>query len=248
MILFLIPAESTSSALVYPLARPFPLTAPLDGAGECGYNDLMARTRGTRGSAKRRERPLGTAIYLGLTATIGVGLVILLAQLLLPGSFMREYFELLRHSASATLPLSPLYQQLSEEVAREEALFATPFSLLCGGLVLGRFAPRYAARRRVLVAGALMAFGILAVSLTFLWVDTVYTTDLLNKHEGGTISHATAPLTYLLPQALWGLAWIAACVLGAWLGLWWRDRRVLRGSGKGVPPPTRPASREVAHR
>lgn len=179
---------------------------------------------------------------------MGVGLIILLVQILLPGSFLREYYELLRHSASATLPLSPLYQQLSEEVAREEALFATPFSLLCGGLVLGRLAPRYAARRRVLVCGGLMAFGILAVSLTFLWVDTVYTTDLLNKHEGGTISHATAPLAYLLPQALWGLAWIAACILGAWLGLWWRDRRVLPDSDKGVPPLPRSASREVVHR
>lgn len=179
---------------------------------------------------------------------MGVGLVILLVQLLLPGSFLREYYELLRHSPSATLPLSPLYQHLSEQAAREEALFATPFSLLCGGLVLGRFAPRYAPRRYVLVAAGLMAFGILAVSLTFLWVDNLYTTNLLNTHEGGAISHQTAPPAYLLTQALWGLAWIAACVLGAWLGLRGRDRHVPRDTDRGVPPPTRPAPREVAHR
>lgn len=212
----------------------------------------MARTRGkerrARGRAKRRERPLGTAISLGLAATVGVGLVILLVQLLLPHSFMRQYYELLRHSPSATLPLSPLYQQLSEDAAREEALFATPFSLLCGGLALGRLAPRYAPRRRVLVAAGLMAFGILAVSVSFLWVDNLTTTALLNKHEGGTISHPTAPLGYLLRQALWGLGWIAACVLGAWLGLRWRDRRSPQDRSKGVPPPARPAPREVAHR
>jgi len=210
----------------------------------------MARTRAAQGKAKRRERPLGAAIGWGLAATMGVGLVILLVQLLLPGSFMREYYELLRHSASATLPLSPLYQQLSEEVAREEALFATPFSLLCGGLILGRLAPRYAPRRRVLVSAGLMAFGILVVSVSFLWVDNLTTTDLLNKHEGGTISHPTAPIGYLLRQALWGLGWIAACILGTWLGLRWRDRRVPQDIDRGVPPPTRPApqEREAAHR
>lgn len=174
---------------------------------------------------------------------MGAGLIILLAQLLLPGSFMRQYYELLLHSPSATLPFSALYQQLSEKAAQEEALFATPFSLLCGGLTLGRCAPRYAPLRRILVSGALMAFGILAVSLTFLWGDNLYTTKLLNTHEGGYISQQTAPLAYMLRQMLWGLAWIAACVLGTWLGLRLRDRGIPRNDAKGVSSP-----REVAHR
>ena len=182
----------------------------------------------TRARARRRERPLGAAVALGLAVTLGVGLVILVAQLLSPGSFLRQYSELLRHAPSASLPLSPLYQQLSERVAREEALFATPLSLLCGGLTLGLLAPRYAPKRRVLIAAGLMAFGILAVSLAFLWVDNIATTNVLNSHEGGNVTHPTAPPAYLLLQALWGLAWIGACVLGAWLGLRGRDRRVSR--------------------
>ena len=219
-------------------------TTLLDARPEPCYNNPMAstaRTRGTQGKAKRRERPLGAAIWLGLVTTIGVGLFILVVQLLIPGSFMREYYELLRHSPSATLPYSPLYQQLSEEAAREEALFATPFSLLCGGLILGWRAPRYAARRRILVSGGLMAFVILAVSLSFLWVDNIHTTNTLNANEGGLISHQTAPFSYLLRQALWGMGWIAACVLGCWLGLRLRDRRVPQDGLKGVP-------RQVAHR
>jgi len=209
-----------------------------------------ARTPKTRARARRRERPLGAAIALGLVVTMGAGLVILVAQLLSPGSFLREYFELLRHSPSASLPLSPLYQQLSERVAREEALFATPFSLLCGGLTLGLLAPRYAPRRRVLSAAGLMAFGILAVSLSFLWVDNIATTNLLNGHEGGDVTHPTAPLAYLLSQALWGLAWIGACVLGAWLGLVGRDRRVPRTGSKGAGDGSaaRPAPRAAARR
>lgn len=189
-----------------------------------------ARTPKTRArvKARRRERPLGAAIALGLVVTLGVGLVILVAQLLSPGSFLRQYYDLLLHSPSASLPLSPLYQQLSERVAREEALFATPFSLLCGGLTLGLLAPRYAPPKRVLGAAALMAFGLLAVLLTFLWVDSIATTRLLNSHEGGDVAHPTAPFAYLLSQALSCLAWIGACVLGAWLGLRGRDRRAAR--------------------
>lgn len=205
----------------------------------------MARTRGR---AKRRERPLGAAIGSGLAVTLGVALAILIVQLLLPHSFMRQYYDLLRHSPSATLPFSALYQQLSEETAWEEALFATPFSLLCGGLVLGRCAPRYSPRRRVLISGGVMAFGILVVSLTFLWVDNIYTTNLLNSHEGGYISHSTAPLAYVLRQGLLDLGWIIACVFGTWLGLRWRDHRQPKNHSEGAPPPTRPARREIAHR
>ena len=201
-----------------------------------------ARTRGARAKAKRRERPLGAAVCAGLAVTLGVVLVILVVQLLIPDSFLRQYYELLRHSPSATLPFDSLYQQLSEKAAREEALFATPFSLLCGGLTVGLLAPRYAPRRRVLVAAGLMAAGILAVSLSFLWVDNINTSNLLNTHEGGYVSHPTAPLAYLLRQALWGLGWIAACVLGAWLGLRGRDRRTPQDAGESVPP----APREVA--
>lgn len=203
------------------------------------------RTRGTRAKAKRRETPLGAAICAGLAVTLGVVLVILVVQLLTPNSFMRQYYELLRHSPSATLPFSALYQQLSEQAAREEALFATPFSLLCGGLTVGLLAPRYAPRRRVLVAAGLMALGILAVSLSFLWVDSITTTNTINAHEGGHISHPTAPVGYLLRQILWGLGWIAACVLGAWLGLRGRGRGIPQDGGKDVSPA---APREVVRR
>ena len=204
-----------------------------------------ARTRGTRAKAKRRERPLGAAICAGLAVTLGVVLVILVVQLLIPDSFMRQYYELLRHSPSATLPFNPLYQQLSEQTAREEALFATPFSLLCGGLTVGLLAPRYSPKQRVLVAAGLMALGILAVSLSFLWVDSISTTNIINAHEGGHISHPTAPLGYLLRQVLWGLGWIAACILGAWLGLRGRGRGIPPGGGKDVLPTT---SREAVRR
>lgn len=207
-----------------------------------------ARVRRARARAKRRERPLGAAISAGLAVTVGVGLVILIVQLLIPGSFLRDYFLLLQHSQSATLPLSPLAQQLAEEAAREEALFATPFMLLCGGLTLGRLAPRYAPRRRVLGAGGLMAFGIIAVCVAFLWIVNLVIRGILNAHEGGFISHPTAPVGYLVRQGLWGLGWIAVGTFGTWLGLWWRDRRVPQDDAKGVPPPTRPAPREVAHR
>ena len=84
----------------------------------------------------------------------------------------------------------------------------------------------------VLISACLMAFGILAASLAFLWVDNIATMRILDSHEGGEVTHPTAPFAYLLLQALWGLAWIGACVLGAWLGLCGRDRRVSREAAR----------------
>jgi hypothetical protein len=204
----------------------------------------MARTRV---KAKRRQRPLGAAIGAGLAVTMGVGMLILIVELLIPDSAVSNLFRL-SHLPSATLAASPLFQQWKEAVNRQESLFDTPLSLLCGGLTLGWFAPRYATRRRVLVSAASMAFGILAVLLTFTWADNLYLTGTLNAHEGAWITRAIAPLGYVVRQAAWDLIWIAACVLGAWLGLQARDRRQSKDQGKGVPPPTRPAPREVAHR
>lgn len=214
-------------ALLYHAACGF----PLDAAGESGYNERMARTIArTRGKAKKRERPLGSAIGLGLAVTFGVAVVIFLVQFLMPGSMLHNYFNLLLHAQSATLPFSPLYQQWAASLQREEALFATPFSLLCGGLTLGWLSPGYASRRRVLLAAASMALGILVVSLAFIWSDALFATNTLATHEGGHVARLIAPLDYVVRQSVWGLIWIAVCVLGAWLGLRLRARQSSHGN------------------
>ena len=178
----------------------------------------------TRAKAKRRERPLGAAVGLGVLTAFGVGLLILIVELLIPNSTLHNFYLLAHHNASATLPLDPLYQEWADKIQEEDALLVTPLSLLCGGLVMGRLSPSYVPRRRLLIAGGLLGLGVLAVSLGFLWPTAILQQNTLNAHEGGQIVHLTAPVGLIVRQALFGAAWTALCVLGTRLGLHWRDR------------------------
>lgn len=192
----------------------------------------MARTNEkTHRKAKLRERPLGVAVGVALAAIFAVGLVLLVAQLLWPGSTVRNFFLMSLHASSATLPLDPLYQQYKESINWQEALFDSPLAFGCGGLVLGLLAPRYAARRRVLLTSALMALGLLVLLLGFTWADALHNTNALAANEGGKVARLGAPLDYVLRQTLCCLGWTAICVGGTWLGLRTRDRR-----GTAAPP------------
>jgi hypothetical protein len=183
-------------------------------------------TARARGRAKNRERPLGVAVGLALAATLAVGLVLLVAQLLWPGSVVRNFFLMSLHASSATLPLDPLYQQYKEALNRQEALLDSPLAFGCGGLVLGLLAPRYAACGRVLITSALMALGLLVVLLGFTWIDALHNTNALADNEGGRVARLGAPLDYVLRQTAWGLGWTAVCMGGAWVGMRARDRRM----------------------
>ena len=200
----------------------------LDGVPGSGYNGDMARTlgmAGTRGRAKKRERPLGTAVGWGIAATLGAAIAMAAVQFLYPHSVLHDFYSLVHYNASATLPLDPLYQDWATTI-QEDDVVETAVALLCGGFALGRLAPSYAPRRRVLVAGALMALGILIVSLGFVWTSAVINQNTLNAHEGGKQVALGAPLSLVFRQALVCFVQTAFCVLGAWLGLRLRDRRL----------------------
>jgi hypothetical protein len=186
----------------------------------------MARTLDTariRGKAKKREKPLGVAVALGAAATLGVAILIVGVQLLIPHTVVSNFYKLVHYNSSATLPLDPLYQDWYETLS-EEGAFGDAFLLLCGGLVVGWFAPSYETRRRVLVAGASLGAGLLLVSLAFLWIGGVYEQNTLNAHEGGQQVGITASPSLILFQTVLVLVCTAFCVLGAWLGFRLRSR------------------------
>lgn len=175
--------------------------------------------------AKRRERPLGVAVGWGLLAYLGAGLVILLILTHLPGSVITHLFQLCLYAASPSLRNDPLYQQYSERLAEMDTLFGTPLSLLCAGLTLGRLAPRYATRRRVLLAGTAMAVGVVAVPLLLTWLAAVLQQDAINRQTGGYVFPVTAPADLIVRQLALFLVWGAIGAGGAWLGLRLRDRK-----------------------
>lgn len=174
--------------------------------------------------SKKREQPLGFAIALGLTAALAAGMVIALASVLIPGTAAHQFYSLVQNIHSATLPLDPLYQGWVEKMNEEEVFFATPLSLLCGGFSLGWLAPSYVERRRVLLSGGLMGFGVIAVSVAFVWVFGILNQNTLNRTEGGQQVNITAPPELIIKQAIVAVLWTAICVLGTWIGLRLRER------------------------
>ena len=178
-----------------------------------------------RGRAKKRELPLGAAIASGLGATLAVGIAIALALVLIPGTAAHQFFSLVSGIHSATLPLDPLYQEWSEKISEEETLFATPISMLCGGLALGWLAPSYASRRSVLLSGGLLGFGVVAASIGFVWAFGIINQNTLNHQQGGQQVVITAPPELIVKEAVAALLWTAICIFGTWLGLRLRARQ-----------------------
>lgn len=181
--------------------------------------------RSAQRRARKRERPLGTAIAWGVAAMMGVTAASFIILMLVPNSALHNFFVLASQANSATLPLSDLYQQWRESIEREEALIVTPLSMLCGGLTLGLLAPRYAPRRRVLLSGAAMAAILLGVVLAFTWTAALIESGITNRNEGGLIAKKTAPPELIARQAAWDIGFICICALGTGLGLKLRDRR-----------------------
>ncbi len=161
----------------------------------------------------------------GLAATLAVATLIVAVQFLFPHSALREFYMLVHYNPSATLPISPLYQQLYEEVSEEDVLFGSTLSLFCGGFAVGWLAPSYVSRRRVLLAGAGLGLGFPLACLAFEWIGGIIEQNTMNTHEGGQQVEIAAPASLILTQAIVVLAWAALCVGGTALGHALRTRR-----------------------
>ena len=188
--------------------------------------DRKAGRKTAQGKARRgkkREQPLGIAIVLGLAATLAAGIVIAVVSVLLPGTPAHQFYSLAQHIHSATLPLDPLYQEWFEKMSEEDTLFGTPVSLLCGGFALGRLAPSYADRLRVLISGGLMGFGVIAAAVAFEWVSGTLSQSTLNHMEGGQQVNITLPSELIAKLIVVAIFWTAICVFGTWLGLLLRE-------------------------
>jgi len=173
---------------------------------------------------KKRERTLGQAIGLGLAVTLGVACVLYVILWMIPASNLANFYALSAHASSPTIRVSALFQQWATTIQWEEKLIVSPISLLCGGLILGRFAPRYATTKRVLLSSAKMAFALISFAVIFDWTDAFVQDWLIDRRIGGFNNPLTAPPDVILGQIGWVLVWITVCILGTWGGLRWRDR------------------------
>lgn len=102
---------------------------------------------------------------------------------------------------------------------------------MCGGLTLGRLAPRYATTRRVLLTSTKVAFALVFAVVLFDWVYALIQDRLIDRRIGGFYNPITAPPDVILRQIVWAAVWIACWILGTWLGLRWRDRKPTSETG-----------------
>jgi len=185
--------------------------------------EAATRSKAKNREKKKREKPLGVAVALGLAATLTVAILIVVVQLLVPHTFVSNFYKLVHYNSSATLSLNPLYQGWSEQIS-EEDIPGTGFSLLCGGLVIGWLAPSYETRRRVLLAGVGLGFGLPLVCQAFQWSVGILEQNTLNAHEGGQQVGIAAPPSLILIQTACILVWGAFCALGTGIGFLLRRR------------------------
>ena len=167
---------------------------------------------------KKRERTLGQAIGLSLAVTLGVALLIFMVLMSLPGSALHQLYLLIRFNSTATLRSDILFKDWMEKVDVQEAVFVTPFSLLCGGLALGWLSPSYAARRRVLIWAAAIPVGLVTLFLALLWPTAILQQNAMNANAGGSQNYVTAPFEVVRNQIFWGIIWTLVSILGAWGG------------------------------
>lgn len=165
----------------------------------------------------RPERSLLAAACLSALVFLGMALLIGLIELALPTSALHNFYELAFVNGQVN-PQSPIYQDTLDQVKRTDLLFATPFSLFCGGLSFPFLAPRSAARPRVLRASALVAAAITIGYLLLFWGSVL---DAMH----GRLQPGMLDAQTVLTQTAFGLAGIAAFVLGVFLGLLGRSAR-----------------------
>ncbi len=194
--------------------------------------------RTPRAGRKRRfgrpERSLATAGWLGALTVVAVAVVILLVELMIPNSTVRNFCEMVFINQQVS-PQSDIYQTYIAEVDRQDDLFVFPTSLFIGGLIMGRLAPGRASRRRALGAAALVALAVILACLSMVWVPTL-------KASQGRLPEGFDRV-YALTLVACVASWTATFVIGAFCGLLWRSAR--RRSDAGGPPPT-PAEASAA--
>lgn len=163
----------------------------------------------------RPERSFFAAACLSALVFLGVALLIGLIELALPTSALHNYYELVFVNGVVSSQ-SPIYQEMLAGVKRTDLLFVTPFSLFCGGLAFPFLAPRSATRPRVLRASVLVVAAITVGYLLLFWGSVL---DFMH----GRLQPGMVDAQTVLTQTAFGLAGIAAFVLGVFLGL--RRRR-----------------------
>lgn len=179
-----------------------------------------------RRRARRRELTLGQAAARGAAVTIATAVAAFVALILTPNSALRQFWDL----ASNSVPVSsgsPLRAQIMDAIQREDALLVFPLALLCGGLTVGRLAPRARRMRTVMKAGVGMGALIVLSVVGLEWGGKI-------AAQGGHLLPGQADRQLVLTLLGCALGWTLCSALGTRLGLFWREA----AAPKNTTPPS----------
>ena len=117
-------------------------------------------------------------------------------------------------------------------MGREDALFVMPLSLLCGGVALGRLAPRTVSRKNLL----LVPVGITLICNLIRW--GIIVAGMIIAGKGGHQIAGIVDWQIVRNQTLATVGWILAFVIGTGFGTLWRDARRKREASANSPRPS----------
>ncbi|BDI28182.1 hypothetical protein CCAX7_002330 [Capsulimonas corticalis] len=171
---------------------------------------------------------MALAITLGALSALCVSLIYFIVEYLNPTSPLRTFFDLVSYNYTSTLPSTSLYQQLSNDINRQMALFADPAAYLVGGIVMGETVSRRYSQRQVFLAGGGMAFALNLVALSIPWGMR-----LVSQH--GHLQPGQIDPKLEAMQGLLTLFWIGMCLVGIEIGLRWRNAKLSGADAKTAP-------------
>jgi hypothetical protein len=194
-----------------------------------------ARQRRRARQQRARERSAVIAAGLSVAAILIVGLGYFFIEANIPGTAVRNFLLLVITNGQVS-PRSELYRALFAHIEMEDALIASPLSLLCGGLVLGRLIPSRFTRARLMRIATVVSVGVILAFMFFVW-------GLIIAGQHGHLRPGEVDTHKAWVQTACAFGWIAAYLVGAWCGVAWRDRREragaasLSGQSPSITPP-----------
>lgn len=175
-----------------------------------------ARTRRRERLQRHRERSPGLAVFLSVLTAICVCLLIFIIEINTPTNPLRNLFRLMAYGQITVS--NPLYQHLLAQVERQDLLFATPFSLFCAGIVLGRLTPRRIANARLIRIAAMVGGGVILACIVFRW-------GLILIGQHGRLQAGELDLEMVKIQIAFLIGWLIVCLVGVLIGATWRNLR-----------------------
>ncbi len=171
----------------------------------------------TKRRGRKRDRFLGEAIVLAVTATIAVAILLALVLILIPHTAVRDFWDLYKGQVGIS-PQSQVFQDIQQKLQHEQNYFVAPAAFLIGGLVFGMSAPRRLSRNKTILIGGMVALIFNLLLVGSLAAVTYHNYQHALDAAGRQTYTLALHLSDLIRQIAAILIWSVCSMAGAFLG------------------------------